>query len=130
MLKHRNLSACRFPATAYLGCDNLTLTSLTGLPKRRRFPRDVEGVNSGQHAPTEAAAAGTAVGMAVGSYPPSPAALATRLLEGRTHQEMDLVIEHVLALMLPGARLANPNPSPNPIPIPIPIPRTARRAPR
>ena len=106
VLKHRNLSACRFPATAYLGCDNLTLTSLTGLPKRRRFPRGVEGDNSGQQGPTVAAAAGTAVGMAVGSYPAIPAALATRLLEGRTHQEMDLVIEHVLALALPGARLA------------------------
>ena len=75
-LKHSNLSTCRFPAVAFLGCDNLTLAALTGLPKRRRFPTPRLG---------------------------DPTANAT--LEGRNHQEMDAAIEHVMALQLPGARL-------------------------
>ena len=76
VLKHHNLSTCRFPAFAFLGCDNLTLAALTGLPKKRRFPTPRPG---------------------------EPAANTT--LEGRNHQEMDLAIEHVMALQLPGARL-------------------------
>lgn len=99
VLQHRNLSTCRFPPTAFLGCDNLTLGSLTGLPKKRRFPADAAAVVAAAAEAAGSSAAGSTAAAAA-------AALTTRLLEGRTHQEMDLVIEHALALALPGARFA------------------------